>query len=629
MSKTWSTKKKILNLLSKKSMMPSEIGAALGIAPSTVTEHLKALKDIGAVEELKNPYVKKWKYYKMNMDFDVKKFERGNMMSGKIVYVISAVIAIAIIAGAVLFLGQQVSSNGGVQSTTTLPQSVMQVLNTSRLSVQLTDPPVVPNGTTSLIINYSDISAHLSSGTNSSGWVNGTGSGSVNLLSIINTSQILGNVTLVKNATINMVRFYISNAWIVINNTKYNVTVPSGMITAHITSANRLGSTSSAILDLSPVIATIYTNNSTVFVMVPSVRAIVVPTGTINLHTGLKVGFSSNITNQLNDLKPNITIRSVNLIANTNNSTSIVVSVQNMGNTNVTINNIGLFGNESVIIKPNVPVDLSNEQIQSNDSSNTIVNVSSDVTHANANMPYQLNNLIKTQLKAKSSILANTSINANSIVSSNINANGVIGIGSNSINALGNIIASGNINLSVIEHEHPYAHGLGLNINGSVVNLDNVINNISNRASIENTIEIGTHLSNFRVVNFFVGSKGQLILPFGNRCDVSSNENIDANQTGDANINSSDAKISASSSSSVNSHAYISTYCLNSQYNIEGQQKGYVIPAKSSATFIFTGKISIGNGVVTVMPIIGNTYLVRVTGEEGAQASSSVVASGI
>ncbi len=627
MSKTWSTKKKILNLLSKKSMMPSEISAALGIAPSTVTEHLKALKDIGAIEELKNPYVKKWKYYKLNMNFDVKKFERGNIMAGKIVYVISAIIAVAIIAGAVLFLGQPASNNSGALSTTTLPQSVMQVLNTSRLSVQLTDPPTVPNGTTSLIINYSDISAHLSSGTNSSGWVNGTGSGSVNLLSIVNTTQIMGNVTLAKNATINMVRFYISGAWIVINNTKYNVTVPSGMITAHITSANRLRSTSSAILDLSPVIATIYTNNSTIFVMVPSVRAIVVPTATINLHTGLKVGFSSNITNQLNDLRPNITIRSINLIANTNNSTSIVVAVQNMGETNVTINNIALFGNESVIIKPTVPVDLSNEQVQLNDSANTIVNVSSDVIHANGNMPYQLNNLIKTQLKAKSSIAANTSINVNSLIQSNTNANSVIGLSSNGINAFGNIITSGSINLSAIEHEHPYAHGLGLNINGSVVNLDNVIRNISNRASIENEIEIGTHLSNFRVVNFFVGSNGQLILPFANRCDVSSNENISTSQTGDANANASNVK--ANSSSSINSHANIRTYCLNSQYNIEGQQRGYVIPAKSSATFIFTDKISIGNGVITVMPIIGNTYTVRVTGEEGAQASSSVVASGI
>lgn len=63
MSKTYETKRKILDILYKKQSTLSEISKLLGLAPSTVSKHLKGLEASGAIELVDNPYIRKWKYY--------------------------------------------------------------------------------------------------------------------------------------------------------------------------------------------------------------------------------------------------------------------------------------------------------------------------------------------------------------------------------------------------------------------------------------------------------------------------------------------------------------------------------------------------------------------------------------
>jgi predicted transcriptional regulator len=63
MSQTNETKQKILLLLSGKQQTMSELSRELQLAPSTVSEHLKALKEEGVIEQVDNPFIKKWKYY--------------------------------------------------------------------------------------------------------------------------------------------------------------------------------------------------------------------------------------------------------------------------------------------------------------------------------------------------------------------------------------------------------------------------------------------------------------------------------------------------------------------------------------------------------------------------------------
>ena len=51
MGKTFDTKRKILGMLRSGPKTPSEIWRELSLAPSTVSQHLKELRDMGEIEE--------------------------------------------------------------------------------------------------------------------------------------------------------------------------------------------------------------------------------------------------------------------------------------------------------------------------------------------------------------------------------------------------------------------------------------------------------------------------------------------------------------------------------------------------------------------------------------------------
>jgi DNA-binding transcriptional ArsR family regulator len=70
MKKRYETKKATLELLSVRSKTLTELSRELGLAPSTVSQHLKELVAMGAVVRVENEHVKKWKYYQKVSDFD-------------------------------------------------------------------------------------------------------------------------------------------------------------------------------------------------------------------------------------------------------------------------------------------------------------------------------------------------------------------------------------------------------------------------------------------------------------------------------------------------------------------------------------------------------------------------------
>ncbi|MBU0530822.1 MAG: winged helix-turn-helix domain-containing protein [Candidatus Aenigmatarchaeota archaeon] len=53
----------IMKCLTKRRMLPSELSKRLGLAPSTVTEHLKKLEDAGIVSKVDTGH--KWIYYEL------------------------------------------------------------------------------------------------------------------------------------------------------------------------------------------------------------------------------------------------------------------------------------------------------------------------------------------------------------------------------------------------------------------------------------------------------------------------------------------------------------------------------------------------------------------------------------
>ncbi len=214
----------------------------------------------------------------------------------------------------------------------------------SQLVFSITDPPVVPSGTKALIISYSSLQADVASNGGAL-WVNGSGSGALDLLTLVNVSQVIGNATIATNATVYAIRFKVVGAIITIGNTTYNVTVPNPIITANVTAeANSTAQT--ALVDISPTILTVYTeSNVTDFIMVPSVRGILV--GSTAARVGARTELNGTIKAKLERIRPNITITSASLKV-ANNSTDFSVTVKNNGNRSAALQHILLQGDISV-----------------------------------------------------------------------------------------------------------------------------------------------------------------------------------------------------------------------------------------------------------------------------------------
>ncbi|MGA3020368.1 MAG: winged helix-turn-helix transcriptional regulator [Candidatus Micrarchaeales archaeon] len=330
MTKSGQTKKKILKLIGEDTKTPGEISEKLGLAPSTVSEHMDELEQMGAIERVDNPYVKKWKYYKLNPKFNGDRMVKQKGMGNIVKIAVPLVIVLGLLAFVILEL---------------------PVLNAeNQIAFQLTDPPSVPNGTEALNITYSSLQAHIAGNNNVSGWISGTGSGMIDLMNLINTSQVIGTGKVPANAMIDMVRFDINSAFITINGTTYNVTVPSGHLTAQVT-GQVVNGNSSVMIDLSPVVATIFTENSTVFVLVPSVKAVFIGNSRLRLKPGERAPLDNDEKRILNQTTPKISITSANLTLS-GNVTNLSVTVKNNLNKSLDLRHVILYGIPSVFVTP-------------------------------------------------------------------------------------------------------------------------------------------------------------------------------------------------------------------------------------------------------------------------------------
>src|SRR5487761_145728 len=123
--------------------------------------------------------------------------------------------------------------------------------------------------------NYSSIQVHEANAGNQSGWHNVTSSGTIDLMKIVSSSQVLGSANL-PSGTYNIVRFNISSAVVTVNSTSgtlqnFTASVPSGMVQSVITGGINVkgGATSALLVDISPRVT--YGGNQ--YTLVPSATA--------------------------------------------------------------------------------------------------------------------------------------------------------------------------------------------------------------------------------------------------------------------------------------------------------------------------------------------------------------------
>lgn len=456
------------------------------------------------------------------------------------------------------------------------------------LAFQLTDPPQVPSGTQSLEIHYSSLQAH----TSTLGWLNSNDSGSIDLLSLTNLSQTIGTISVPNGTTIDAVRFNVTSATIDINNTDYNVTLTSKTITAKLSGNANVTSASSVLLSMSPTVVSILTGNSTVFVLVPSVAAVVLPYGTN--QTTSRVGYKSRITNReteyLDNVKPNITISNT-LLSVLGNTTSLSVTVENTGNKSAVIKHLSLFGNASVNLNlSSIASDAHTIQLEARDrirNSTICSNISTGISNT-SNLTVQISD---ERPSFNASVGVGTQFNSSNFNLSASNPQGDAGDNSkgnaqnvssgdhgNQSQGVSSEGGKGNANESKSSGEfEDISEGYGVNFNNNMctnAGLTEFENEL--RARIVNvTSTLRDQQIHFRVFSFLISNNGTLEAPYVTE---------DFNDT------------------------------------------GYTLASGKSFTFTFTGVISTSESHLVITPILGNNYTINVGGEEGASASTNVTA---
>ena len=495
-------------------------------------------------------------------------------------------VATIVVVAVVLILVKYTSSSL-LTSVTSTQTTITPSLSMSTFAVQLTDPPSVPNGTQSLIVNYSDLSIHESGSANNTGFIALNSSGSLNLLNLTNFTQTLGVIKLSSNMSFDMVSFNITHASIKINNTTYNVSIPNNKLIVRLKGS--LNSTSPyAVIDFTPSILQIYAANQTIFVLVPSLRGIVIkPPENVSARVGEKTRISSPLKSKLEAIRPNISITNALLEMNGNN-TSVSVTVKDNSNASVTLKHIMLFG----IMTNSAPLIRS---AQISDQQPTLVDgqiTSEGLTNKSVISPTSkvANSILSNVSKSVNTILANTTFTFNNSMMSkfndtfNLNSNEInnFRLSSETAGELGRMIdnkdiLSNKINISVIKDMH------NLNISNSMV---------KRMLKEANNFSFAYH----NVLNFLIQENGSLTLPF-------------------------------------------------SEAEVEGPN-GYTLKPGSNATFTFNAPITLGRSFSKSLPqptnprinlthiqvpliklIVNQTYKMEVIGEEGAAASINVTAS--
>jgi DNA-binding transcriptional ArsR family regulator len=352
MGKHGSTKEEILRQISQGSDNLSAISEALGLAPSTVSKHIHDLEAAGMIEQRDNPHVKKWKYYQLKQDAHARK-ESGSraLTSRSAITAALALVVIAIIAFASYGLNQNAAYSGAYKSS-----------YANYVPISITDPPQVPAGTQALYINYSHLYAQVTNSSSRS-WVSVSASGRLDLMSLINESQVIGSIGIGPNSSIDSIRFNITAASITIDNITYPVYLTIGEVTAKVGST-KLNDSSGVLLDFSPAVMPAYASNSTIFALVPALRAAIVPRpgqsvlaasaqsvsgsfGAIAAPSAPMINgmypLSANDRDVLAKADSNLSITNATLYS-ADNTTSLSVVIKNSGTDNVTVMGVVLYG---------------------------------------------------------------------------------------------------------------------------------------------------------------------------------------------------------------------------------------------------------------------------------------------
>jgi hypothetical protein len=225
-----------------------------------------------------------------------------------------------------------------------------QASGQTSFAVLLTDPPVVPAGTTVLNLTYSDISLHVTYTNGTSEWLSVGTSGSVNSFELINMTKTIASTTIPTNTTVDKIQFNIENVSAVINGVNYNVTTLSSTLVMSVANSRVNQTLSGVLVDFNPTLIEIQSvdangNPVNYYVLAPSATAAVV--GSLNqsqvrVGTIVKIGQNgrARVERVVQDFSQSLSITAASLSVK-GNTTSLTVTLTNNGD--VTFRVFGLM----------------------------------------------------------------------------------------------------------------------------------------------------------------------------------------------------------------------------------------------------------------------------------------------
>ena len=276
------TKAEIIGLIGQKKDTLTQISRILGLAPSTVNKHINELLEMGAIRRVETGYARKWKHYELvkpsREDAQRRVLEYRSIAKAKY-----PLLALAIFALAGIFA-----------YTYSMPKF-------GSVPLSVTDPPQVPYGTTALNINYSSISVNYSIAKETK-VLEMNQSGSLDLIKLVNVSQVIGIAKLPIGAVIRSVSFKIVSANISEGNSTFPVAVEGKFVRVALPSNTTINSSSAILLDLLSVVVPVYSNNSLSYELLPyaDARMFAWPAHAFgragrNMQFGISNGMPSNL----------------------------------------------------------------------------------------------------------------------------------------------------------------------------------------------------------------------------------------------------------------------------------------------------------------------------------------------
>jgi DNA-binding transcriptional ArsR family regulator len=219
MGKTGDTKKQILEMLEIRNETLTGMSEKLGLAPSTVSQHVKELVDSGQIRQA-GDRARKWKYYELNKGYPSSP-SHPNFPATRIVIPIAGMILIAVLA-----TGFYLSGSGGVASAQEVYIAPGSAAPQGSTVFTISDSPQFYN-ISAIFVTVLNASVRSTSGK----WYSiPLQEKSFNLVQLKNISEILSGVNLTRGSY-DELSLSVSNVTAIVNGTSKPVFLPSGKIT--------------------------------------------------------------------------------------------------------------------------------------------------------------------------------------------------------------------------------------------------------------------------------------------------------------------------------------------------------------------------------------------------------------